>query len=71
MDGIQVTALWKKRDKNGNLYLTGPLSRNSQVVILKNAYKNGHANFPDYYLYINPKESKEEKPKQNFEEDEL
>lgn len=48
---IPITGLWKKTDKNGNTYLSGPLSNRTRLLIFQNLKKQGEKE-PDYYISI-------------------
>ena len=51
---IKLTGLWKKTAKNGNMYLAGPLSGSSMLMVFPNTNKNGERD-PDYLCYLFPK----------------
>jgi hypothetical protein len=56
---IKITGLWKATDKNGNTYIRGNFSNSTQVLIMKNNFKNSD-NEPDYNLFLVPKKRKTE-----------
>ena len=57
MKAIKMAGLWKRKDKKGNLLLTGDLNNMSKILIMKNGSKKGKKD-PDYFLCIAPKEKK-------------
>jgi len=59
---IRLAGLWKRKDKQGNLLLSGDLNKISRVVVMKNTSKNADKD-PDCFLCIGPKgrKVKEEK----------
>jgi hypothetical protein len=60
MKVIRLAGLWKKKDKQGNLLLSGDLNEITRVVVRKNTSKNEDKD-PDYFLCIGPKGSMENK----------
>ena len=54
---VEVCALWKQESKAGDMYLSGSLSKNTKVLVLKNSFK-AKDNEPDYRIYLAPKERK-------------
>ena len=51
---VEVCALWKQESKSGDTYLSGSLSKNTKVLVLKNSFKSKD-NEPDYRIYLAPK----------------
>lgn len=49
---IRITGLWKDRDNNGDVKLSGTFGLKGKVLILKNKYKQEGDNQPDFNLYI-------------------
>lgn len=45
--------LWKRKDKNGKVYLAGPMTRLTRLVVLKNDKKKRDSD-PDYVAYVLP-----------------
>jgi hypothetical protein len=58
---VKLTGLWKQKDKQGNVYLSGSLSPVSKIVVMANTFKEGDKN-PDYFLYVSQQDKKEGKP---------
>ena len=56
----KLTGLWEKKDKNGNLMLSGTLTPTSRMIILKNNFQEEGKNQPDYNLYVDEYKKKEE-----------
>jgi|TARA_Y100000310_G_scaffold124782_1_gene123585 uncharacterized protein (DUF736 family) len=56
---VEVCALWKQESKAGDMYLSGSLSKNTKVLVLKNSFK-AKDNEPDYRVYLAPKDRKPE-----------
>jgi uncharacterized protein (DUF736 family) len=61
MDMTKLTGVWKNTDKNGNTYLSGSLSPITNLMIMPNTFKKTGDKAPDYFVYIAPREKKEEK----------
>ena len=47
---VKIGALWSKRDKNKQMYLTGKLG-DAQLLIFPNGYKENERQ-PDYLCYV-------------------
>ena len=47
---VKIGALWSKRDRNKQMYLTGKLG-DAQLLIFPNGYKE-HERQPDYLCYV-------------------
>ena len=58
MKVIKLAGLWEKRDKKGNLFLSGDLNQITRVVVVKNDSKSGEKD-PDYYLCIGSRTKKD------------
>ena len=59
MEGmIKICGLWQKKTKSGESMLSGGLSFGSNIVILKNKFKQKDTE-PDFNLFISAKEKKE------------
>ena len=54
MKVVRMAGLWKRKDKQGNLLLSGELNDMSRLVILQNNSKKREED-PDYFLCIGPK----------------
>ncbi len=54
---IKIGALWNKKDKNGNTYLSGKLSGN--ILIFPNSYKEKE-NQPDHFIMARSWKNKED-----------
>jgi hypothetical protein len=59
---VEITGLWKGKDKNGNTYMTGYMG-NAKVLIFANTYKEEDKH-PDYKMYIAPKKKESNQDKQ-------
>lgn len=57
-DILNVTGLWKSKDKNGNTYLSGPWGA-VRVMIFENTNKK-HDKSPDYFMKLAMSEKREE-----------
>ena len=57
---IKLTGLWKQKDKNGQIYLSGTLSPISKVLVMPNTFKKEDRE-PDYYFYLGVNEKRGEK----------
>lgn len=53
---IKVSGLWEKKDKGGNMLLSGSLG-SLDILVMKNRYKDKDTQ-PDYKLLIKKKEAK-------------
>ena len=53
MKGTKIARLWKFKDKTGHVYLSGPMSKVTRLVIIKNDRKK-EPKEPDYYAYAVP-----------------
>jgi hypothetical protein len=47
---VKIGALWSKRDKNNQMYLTGKLG-DAQLLVFPNGYKENEKQ-PDYLCYV-------------------
>ncbi len=73
MDAVRLMGLWKEKDMDGNIYLSGKLNAITSVLVMPNTFKK-KSKEPDYFLYIRPYTEKQggEKPKASkttFEDD--
>lgn len=59
---IKLTGLWKKTASNGNVYLSGPMSGSSVLMVFPNTRKNGERD-PDYLCYMYPRVKKDAEDK--------
>jgi hypothetical protein len=57
MKVLRLAGLWKRKDKQGDLLLSGNLNKISRVIVMKNTSKNSVKD-PDYFLCIGPKSRK-------------
>ena len=64
---IKLTGLWWGKDKNGNDYLSGQMSRSARVLVLANGKKSKPSD-PDMSLFIVEERPREE-PKKPEESD--
>ncbi|HHT09853.1 MAG TPA: hypothetical protein PLK24_06400 [Atribacter sp.] len=53
MDALKLAGLWKTRDRNGNVFLSGRLNTMNKILILPNTGKQKDED-PDYFFYIAP-----------------
>lgn len=53
---IELTAVWEKKDKNGDIFMTGKLGKMS-IIIMKNKFKKDEKH-PDWRIFV--RESQEE-----------
>ncbi|MCX6090441.1 MAG: hypothetical protein NTX88_08780 [Candidatus Atribacteria bacterium] len=53
MDALKLAGLWKTKDRNGNLFLSGRLNTMNKILILPNTGKEKDED-PDYFFYIAP-----------------
>jgi len=53
MEGTKIARLWKHKNKKGKVYLAGPMSQITRLVIVENDRKK-EAEDPDYYAYVVP-----------------
>lgn len=53
---IKLSGLWERKDKDGNMLLSGSLG-NLDILIMKNRYKNNEIQ-PDFELLIKKKDAK-------------
>ncbi len=53
MEGTKIARLWKHKNKKGKVYLAGPMSQITRLVIVENDRKK-EAKDPDYYAYVVP-----------------
>jgi hypothetical protein len=60
---IKLTGLWWGKDKNGNDYLSGQMSRSARMLILKNT-KKAKPSDPDMSLFVVEERPREEAPKE-------
>lgn len=56
---INISGMWAKEDKNGQVYYTGSLG-GARLMMFKNNKKQND-NSPDYTLCVTPARKKEEK----------
>lgn len=56
---IKLTGLWKKTDSKGGIYLTGPLSGTSSLMVFMNNRKENE-NDPDYLAYVMPRKRQQQ-----------
>ena len=59
MKVVRMAGLWKRKDTQGNLLLSGELNDMSRLVVLQNNSK-GKDEDPDYFLFIGPKKKGKE-----------
>lgn len=52
MEGTKIR-LWKKTNKDGKTYLSGPMSEVTRLIVVEN-HRKADTNEPDYYAYIVP-----------------
>jgi hypothetical protein len=57
MDALKLAGLWKTRDRNGNVFLSGRLNTMNKILILPNTGKQKDED-PDYFFYIAPLKSR-------------
>ena len=50
-DNIKICGLWKTQDKQGNLFLSGPIDENNKFHIVPNKFKKNDME-PDYFFRI-------------------
>ena len=55
---IKLTGMWKKTAANGSVYLSGPLSVTSQLMIFPNTRKEQEKE-PDYFCYLYPRQTRD------------
>jgi len=53
MDALKLAGLWKTKDRNGNIFLSGRLNTMNKILILPNTGKQKDED-PDYFFYIAP-----------------
>jgi len=53
MDALKLAGLWKTKDRNGNVFLSGRLNTMNKILILPNTGKQKDED-PDYYFFIAP-----------------
>ena len=53
MDALKLAGLWKTKDRNGNVFLSGRLNTMNKILILPNTGKQKDED-PDYFFYIAP-----------------
>ncbi len=53
MDALKLAGLWKTKDRNGNVFLSGRLNTLNKILILPNIGKQKDED-PDYFFYIAP-----------------
>ena len=53
MRGTKLARLWKYKTKEGKVYLAGPMTEVSRLVVLVNDQKSNPKD-PDYYAYVVP-----------------
>jgi len=74
MDALKLAGLWKTRDRNGNVFLSGRLNTMNKILILPNTGKQKDED-PDYFFYIAPlkpkrpegSEKKESNPRESYQ----
>ncbi len=60
MDKIRLTGVWKNKDKNGNIFLSGNLNPITNLMIMPNTFKKeGDTKAPDFFVYLGVKEKAE------------
>jgi len=47
---VKISGVWKNRDKNGKIYLTGYMGE-ARVVVLPNNFKEDEKH-PDFIMYV-------------------
>lgn len=58
--GVFVTVLWEKRDRNGQTYYAGPLSRDTGVAIFPVKKKDGEGTSPEFSVWVIPRRERDE-----------
>jgi len=53
MRGTKLARLWKYKTKEGKVYLSGPMTEVSRLVVIPNDRK-ANSKEPDYYAYVVP-----------------
>jgi hypothetical protein len=53
MDALKLAGLWKTRDRNGNVFLSGRLNTMNKILILPNTGKQKDED-PDYFFILHP-----------------
>lgn len=48
---IKICGLWNNKDKNGKVFVSGPIDKNNKFYIFKNKFKK-QDNHPDYQMFI-------------------
>jgi hypothetical protein len=65
-DLIELGGLWSSKDKNGNLVLSGNFGR-GRLVVFKNTFKKEGEKSPDYRIYVQAQEKKEDDDRPHVE----
>ena len=53
MTGTKLARLWKRTTKDGRVYLSGPMTKITRLVVIENNKKKDDGD-PDYYAYVMP-----------------
>jgi len=54
----KLAGVWKNKDKNGKVHLSGKFNYHYQILIMKNDYKGEEDRGPDYWVYLSPLQNK-------------
>jgi hypothetical protein len=53
MEGTKIARLWKRKTKDGKVYLEGAMTSMTRLVVIENDRKTDERQ-PDFYAYVVP-----------------